>query len=76
MAPSDSFDPRTWNGEDTVAPPGPAALDPPAVRAGSGANSGWWLGPLLSAAVLAGGAFAAYQTRDDPAAQTLVSPAR
>ena len=74
MGSGESFDPRTWKvGDPTLAAAPaaapPAAAEPRAAAAVSwtvtGAKFRWWLGPLLSAAILAGGAFAAYQTRGD-----------
>lgn len=70
MASGESFDPRTWKaGDPTPAAAPVGAAEPPAAapvaRTVTGAKFRWWLGPLLSAAILAGGAFAAYQTRDD-----------
>ena len=70
MASGESFDPRTWQGGNSA--PGatpvtavkPAAPTPPA-QAVSGAKFRWWLGPALSAAILAGGALAAYETRGE-----------
>lgn len=71
MGSGESFDPRTWKvGDPTPAVAPVAAAEPPAAapvsRTVTGAKFRWWLGPLLSAAILAGGAFAAYQTRGDP----------
>ncbi len=77
MAPSDSFDPRTWQGEEpapvtitaAARTPTPAPLPPD----GSPKR---WLGPALSAAILASGALAAYATRADAVAVAAASPAR
>ena len=70
MGSGESFDPRTWKvGDPTPAAAPLATAEPraaaPAPRTVTGAKFRWWLGPLLSAAILAGGAFAAYQTRGD-----------
>ena len=79
MATGESFDPRTWKGDDTA--PGvtpitavePAAAPSPALTV-SGARFRWWLGPALSAAIVAGGALAAYETRGNaPAAPAAAS---
>ena len=83
MAPSESFDPRTWRRRDPAASTTPVIASKPA-EAARGAGPGearypvgtwrWWLGPALSAAILAGGALAAYETRDAaPAAQAVAS---
>ena len=83
MASGESFDPRTWKGGESAPAatpaiaPEPAAVVPPAQAVAApvaGARFGWWLGPALSAAILAGGALAAYQTRSDtPAVAAAVS---
>lgn len=77
MAPSDSFDPRTWQGEGpapvtvTAAARESAPAPPP-----PGGSPKRWLGLALSAAILAGGALAAYATRADAVAVAAASPAR
>ena len=68
MGSGESFDPRTWKGGDPTPAAAPlAAAEPraaaPVSRTVTGAKFRWWLGPLLSAAILAGGALAACQTR-------------
>ena len=78
MTPSESFDPRTWLRRDsTPARKLVTALKPavaaPVAPATSGGKYRWWLGPVLSAAVLAGGAVAAYETRDASAVPRLPS---
>ena len=70
MASGESFDPRTWKGGDSAPGATPvtavkAAVAAPPARTISGAGFRWWLGPALSAAILAGGALAAYETRSD-----------
>jgi hypothetical protein len=55
---SESFDPRTWT--RGWAPSGQRVHPPPARRGGSSA-----LGLSLAAAILIGGAIAAYATRSD-----------
>jgi hypothetical protein len=70
MAPTESFDPRTWKAGDPAPGATPVTAVKPAAAAPvpqtvSGAKFRWWLGPLLSAAILAGGAFVAYETRGD-----------
>ena len=46
----------------------------PAEAPDSAGKHRWWLGPVLSAAILAGGALAAYETRSDaPAVQAAAS---
>ena len=76
MAPSDSFDPRTWQGEDPAPLTMTAAVREPTRETPPSAGSHkWWLGPLLSAAILAGGAVVAYETRPDPPANTVRSAA-
>ena len=70
MASGESFDPRTWKGGDSAPDATPVTrVDPPAaapaVQTVSGAKFRWWLGPALSAAIVAGGALAAYETRSD-----------
>ena len=74
MASGESFDPRTWQGGDAtpvgtpvtaVEPAAAAPVAPPVSYTVTGARFRWWLAPLLSAAVLAGGACAAYATRSD-----------
>lgn len=79
MAPSESFDPRTWQARGSasasklVTALKPAAAAPVAM-ANSASSHRWWLGPALSLAILAGGALAAYETRGDaPAAQAAAS---
>ena len=81
MASGESFDPRTWQGGNSA--PGatpvtavkPAAAAPPAQTV-SGAKFRWWLGPALSAAIVAGGALAAYETRGDAPALAAASSAQ
>ena len=64
MAPSDSFDPRTWHGDDPAPTKGAApATEPFSAPPRPAASHKWWLGPLLSGAVFAGGAALAYETR-------------
>ena len=80
MASGESFDPRTWKGVDsapgatTVTAVEPAAAPPPSQTV-SGAKFRWWLGPVLSAAIVAGGALAAFETQGDAPA-VAVSGAR
>ena len=85
MASGESFDPRTWKGGESAPAatpaitPEPAAVVPPAqavVVPVAGARFGWWLGPVLSAAILAGGALAAYQTRGETPAVAAASSAQ
>lgn len=81
MAPTESFDPRTWKGRDSAPDATPVtALKPDAAAAPaqtvSRAKFRWWLGPLLSAAILAGGAFAAYETRGDGTAVAAATSAQ
>ena len=79
MAPSESFDPRTWKKRDSASASRPVtAVNPtvagPAEAPDSAGKHRWWLGPVLSAAILAGGAVAAYETRSDaPAVQAAAS---
>ena len=72
MASGESFDPRTWQRGDPAPAAAPVTAVKPAAVAGAAQPdpvraSRWWLGPLLSAIVLAGGALAAYETRGDTA---------
>ena len=85
MASGESFDPRTWKGGKSApaATPAiaaePAAVAPPApivTQTVTGAKFRWWLGPALSAAILAGGAVAAYQTRSDAPSVTAAASAQ
>ena len=85
MAPSESFDPRTWRRRDSAAASKPvialrsAAAAPvagPVEAPNSAATHRWWLGPALSAAILAGGALAAYETRGDASAAQAVASAQ
>ena len=79
MAPSESFDPHTWKKRDSASAARPVAAVEPAVAGFVEATVSvgkhrWWLGPALSAAIVAGGAFAAYETRSEaPAAQAAAS---
>ena len=81
MASGESFDPRTWKGGEPapaatpVIAAEPAAGVPPAAIV-AGAKFRWWLGPALSAAILAGGALAAYQTRGDAPSVTAAASAQ
>ena len=64
MVPSDSFDPRTWQGDDPAPVKGAAPVrEPFPAPPRPAASHKWWLGPLLSAAILAGGAALAYESR-------------
>ena len=70
MASTESFDPRTWKEGESAPDAAPvAAVMPvaaaPAATPASGPAYRWWLGPALSAAILAGGALAAYETRGE-----------
>ena len=77
MAPSDSFDPRTWQGDDpALATAASAARPVPPVPPLAGTPPRRWLGLALSAAILAGGALAAYATRADAPSIVAASPAR
>lgn len=68
MGSGESFDPRTWKRDDSTRPAAPVATPTVDVtQTVSGARFRWWLGPLLSALVLAAGALAAYETRTDNA---------
>ena len=83
MASTESFDPRTWKEGESAPDAAPVtavkpAAPPPPAQTVSGAKFRWWLGPALSAAILAGGALAAYETRgetrgDAPALATVSS---
>ena len=73
MASCESFDPRTWKGGESAPDATPVtavapAVPPPSAQTVSGGKFRWWMGPALSAAILAGGALAAYETRGDAAA--------
>lgn len=66
MTPGDSFDPRTWHPDDPAPVRADATVREPArERPPLAAQPGRWLGLALSAAILAGGAVAAYETRGD-----------
>ena len=70
MAPGESFDPRTWQEGDSASARKPVTALKPAAAApvealDSAGSHRWWIGPALSLAILAGGALAAYETRDD-----------
>lgn len=72
MAPGDSFDPRTWKRDDPAPVRAAVTVREPARQAPAPAVSHkWWVGPLLSAAILAGGAAMAYADRADPPANAL-----
>ena len=73
MGSGESFDPRTWKGGESAPGATPVtALKPDATAAPAQtvtrAKFRWWLGPLLSVAILAGGALAAYETQGDASA--------
>ena len=70
MGSGESFDPRTWKGGESAPGATPVtavkpAVPPPFAQTVSGGKYRWWLGPGLSAAILAGGALAAYETRGE-----------
>jgi hypothetical protein len=69
MAPSESFDPRTWKREETAPAVTPATSVKPAIaRPAAETGFRWWMGPALSLAILLGGALAAYATGSAPPA--------
>lgn len=66
MAPSESFDPRTWRSDEPGAARGPAPVrEPSPVKPMPPPQARRWLGFALSGAILVSGALAAYATRTD-----------
>ncbi|MDP3674079.1 MAG: hypothetical protein Q8R44_03125 [Novosphingobium sp.] len=66
MAPSESFDPRTWRSDEPgQVKASPTVREPPRVQPMPPGQARRWLGFAVSAAILVGGAVAAYATRAD-----------